>query len=128
VDAGIDDVGPRSSEPGADPVEQGFAVGRENADPRRGALRIILDDDVGRRIADMRFGRGDLAGVGELPRRRFGQPVTVRKPASMGPGGARLPAELFGQGLLPLFDQRGAAMLLVAKPKPLLRRFEQGAQ
>ncbi len=76
----------------------------------------------------MRLGLCDLPGIGELPGWRLGQPVAVGQAPRMGPGCARLPPELGGEFLLPLLDNGGAAMLLVAEAEPLFGRLEQGAQ
>ena len=85
VDARVDDVRAGRGEARADPVEQAFAVRREDADPGRPAVGIVLDDDARLGLADPRFGRGHLAGVGDLPGKRLGQPVAVGQPPRMGP-------------------------------------------
>src|SRR6185437_3106443 len=118
----------RGGEPGADSIEQAFAVGGEYADARGAALRIIVDDDIRPGLADPRFGLRDLARVGGLPRERLGKPVAVGQPLRVGPDRARLPSERPGELLLPLLDDLAPAILLVAEPEPLLRGLEQGSQ
>ena len=117
---------PAARKPGADAVEQSLAVGSEDADPGRAAVGIVLDDDVRLRLADMRFGGGDLPRIRELPCRRLGEPVAVGQAAGMSPRRAGLPAEFRSQLLLALLDDGAAAMLLVAKTEPFLRGLEQG--
>ena len=76
----------------------------------------------------MRFGGGDLSGVGDLPAKRFGQPIAVGQALGVGPDGARFPTKLGGEFLLANVHQLGAAVLLVTEPKPFLGRLEQGAK
>jgi hypothetical protein len=128
MDPGVDDIGPGGRQPCADPVEQGLTVGSKHAHSRRSGLRIIFDNHIGFRLADMRLGRRDLPCVGELPRGRLGEPVTVGQPPCVRPGGARLPAKPRGQDFLAILDDRRAAMLFVPKPEPFLCRLEQGSE
>src|SRR6185369_2076226 len=112
---------------GANPVEQPFAIGGEDADPGRAAVAVVFRDHARPRIPDMRFGGRDLLRVRGLPGKRLGQPVTVGKAPRMRAERARLPAQRGGELLPPGIDQRSPAMLLVPEPEPLLGCLEQGA-
>jgi hypothetical protein len=128
VNPRIDDVRACRCQPRANPVEQAFAVGREHADPRGTAFRVVRHDHARLRFADARLAFGDLAGVGDLPRQRLREPVAVGQASRVRLRRACLPAERLRQLLLPCVHDLASAVLLVAEPKPLLGGFEQGAQ
>ena len=90
-----------------------------------GRARRWTDAD---RVADPRFGGGDLAGIGKLPFGRLGQPIAVGQAPGLGPRRRPRPAELGGERGVAVGDLLGPAALLVAEPQPLLGGVEQGAQ
>ena len=121
VDSRIDDLRPRPGQARADPVEQSGAVLRKDADARR-ALLLTLDLDARRCLPDAGLGGRHLAGIGEDPVSRLGQPVAVGQAAGMGARRLAVPVERLGQRRLARRHLLAPPALLVAEPKPFLGR------